>query len=184
MKGRKELYLSVGLLFLLAVAGYYFFSSRDDGTGLPGVLAADPKFEPLQIREPELRMDLLEKVRKLEYTGSHRNIFLATPALPPRPVGQALAPTRAFVGPKVPPPPPPLQVPAEFFGFASEPYGGRRVAFFASGDDVLMVGEGETFLGRFRLDRVNNDFADVEELGTGRHTTLQLVQPPEQGANR
>jgi hypothetical protein len=183
MKGRKELYLSAGLLILLVVAAYYFFSSRDDGTGLPGVLAADTKFEPLQIREPELRTDLLEKVRKLEYTGSHRNIFLATPPLPEKPVAQVVAPPRPVVGPKVPPPPPPLEVPAEFFGYAAEPHGGRRVGFFTNGDDVLVVGEGETFLGRFRLDHINNDFADVEEITTGRHATLQLVQP-EQGANR
>jgi hypothetical protein len=183
MKGRKEFYLSAGLLLLLAVAGYYFLSSRDDGAGLPGVLASDTKFEPLQVREPELRIDLLEKVRKLDYTGSHRNIFLTTPALPPKPVGQPVAVARAFVGPKVPPPPPPLQVPAEFFGYAAEPHGGNRVAFFASGDDVLVVGQGETFLGRFRLDHINNDSADVEEVGTGRHTTLQLVQPPDQGAS-
>jgi hypothetical protein len=184
MKGRKELYLSAGLLLLLAVLAYYFFNSRGDGTGLPGVVGADTKFEPLQIREPELRMDLLEKVRKLDYTGSHRNIFLATPAPPPKAVVEAVGPAHPFVGPKVPPPPPPLQVPAEFFGYAAEPHGGRRVAFFASGDDVLVVGQGETFLGRFRVDRINNDSADVEEIGTGRHTTLQLVQPPDQGAGR
>src|SRR5271167_3525999 len=101
MKGRKELYLSAGLLILLAVAAYYFFSSRGDGTGLPGVLAADTKFEPLQIQEPELRMDLLEKVRKLEYSGSHRNIFLPTPPPPPKPVGQTAEAAHAFIGPRV-----------------------------------------------------------------------------------
>jgi hypothetical protein len=184
MRGRKEFYLSVGLLVLLAVATYYFLSSRGDGTGIPGVLASDTKFEPLQIREPELRMDLLEKVRKLEYTGSHRNIFVATPAPPPPSVGQPVRAARAFVGPRVPPPPPPLQVPAEFFGYAAEPHGGRRVAFFSNGDDVLVVGEGETFLGRFRLDHIRNDSVDVEEVASGRRTTLQLVQPPDQGANR
>lgn len=183
MKGRKELYLSAGLLILLAIAVYSFLSSRGDGTGFSGVLASDTKFEPLQIREPELRVDLLEKVRKLEYTGSHRNIFVAAPAPPPKPVGPAVVTARPFVGPRVPPPPPPLQVPAEFFGYAFEPHGTHRVAFFTSGDDVLVVGEGETFLGRFRLDRIGNDSVDVEEIGTGRHTTL-LVQPPEQGANR
>lgn len=184
MKGRKELYLSAGLLLLLAVAAYYFFSSRDDVAGVPGVLAADTKFEPLQIREPGLRMDLLEKVRKLEYAGSHRNIFVAMPAPPPKPVGQPVEAATAFIGPRVPPPPPPLQVPAEFFGYASEPHGGHRVAFFTSGDDVLIVGEGETFLGRFRLDHINNDSADVEETATGRHARLQLVQPLEQGASQ
>jgi hypothetical protein len=179
MKGRKELYLSAGLVLLLALAGWYFFSSRDDGTGLPGVLASDTKFEPLQVEEPELRMDLLEKIRKLEYTGSHRNIFDAAPLPPPRPVQQAVQPQHPFMGPKPPPPPPPLQVPVEFFGYASEPHGGRRVAFFSSGDDVLVVGERETFLGRFRVDRITNDWADVEEIATGRHATLPLVEPPE-----
>ena len=90
----------------------------------------------------------------------------------------------AVIGPRVPPPPAPLQVPVEFFGYASEPHGGRRVAFFTSGDDVLVVAEREAFLGRFRLDHINNDSADVEEMATGRHATLELVQPPEQGANR
>ncbi len=55
---------------------------------------------------------------------------------------------------------------------------GRRVAFFTSGDDVLVVAEGDTFLGRFRLVHIGNDTADVEELGTGRHTTVPMVQPP------
>lgn len=178
MARRTELYVFAGLLMLLAGAAYYFFTSRSGGTGLPGVLAADTKFQPLDVQEPALRMDLLEKIRKLEYTGSHRNIFVAAPPPPPKPVGQ-LAPVVRPIGPQPPPPPPPLQVPAEFFGYASEAHGGRRAAFFTSGDDVLVVSEGQTFLGRFRLDRINNDSADVEEISTGRHATLQMVQPPE-----
>lgn len=182
MKGRKELYILAALIVVVVYAGYYFFNSRDGSAVVPGVLASDTKFEPLQVREPGLRLDLLEKVRKLEYTGSHRNIFVAAPPPPPQAVNQA--PAHPFVGPRVPPPPPPLQVPAEFFGYASEPHGGRRVAFFTSGDDILVVGEGETFLGRFRLDRIKNDSADVEEIGTGRHTNVQLVQPPDQGGSQ
>jgi hypothetical protein len=181
VKGRKELYILTALLALVAYAAYYFFSSRDGSAVVPGVLASDTKFEPLRVREPGLRLDLLEKVRKLEYSGSHRNIFVVAPPPPPQPVNQV--PGHTFVGPKVPPPPPPLQVPAEFFGYASEPRG-VRVAFFTSGDDILVVGEGETFLGRFRLDRIHNDSADVEEIGTGRHANVQLVQPPDQGGNQ
>src|SRR5215472_214678 len=179
MKARKELYLLAGLLVLPGAVTYYFLSGHSGSTGFSGVFAADTKFEPMQVREPDLRLDLLEKVRKLEYAGQHRNIFLATPPPPPKSVEQARA--SAFIGPRVPPPPPPLQIPAEFFGYASAPRGGRRVAFFTSGDDILVVGEGETFLGRFRLDRINNDSADVQEIATGRHTTVQLVQPPDQG---
>lgn len=182
MTRRTEMYLSAGLLVLLAGAAYYFFTSRGDGTGLPGVLAADTKFEPLDVREPALRMDLLEKIRKLEYSGSHRNIFVAEAPPAPNTVLHAAEAARPFVGPRPLPPPPPLQVPAEFFGYASQPQGGRRVAFFTSGDDVLVVAEGDTFLGRFRLDRINNGSADVEEISSGRHATVPMVQPPEQGA--
>jgi hypothetical protein len=181
MKGRKQLYILAGTLTLL-VAAYYFFSSHGGDAGLPGVQASNTKFEPLQVREPELRLDLLEKVRKLQYAGTHRNIFVAMPPPPPKPANQG--PAHAVLGPRLPPPPPPLQVPAEFFGYASEPHGGRRVAFFTSGDDVLVVGEGETFLGRYRLDHINANSADVEEIGTGRHTSVQLVQPPDQGGGQ
>jgi hypothetical protein len=181
VKGRKEVYILGGLIALVLAAGYYFLSNRDGSAGLPGVLASDTKFEPLQVREPALRLDLLEKVRKLEYAGSHRNIFLAAP--PPLPKPLEAGPMHLPVGPRVPPPPPPLQIPAEFFGYASQPHGGRRVAFFTSGDDVLIVGEGEAFLGHFRLDRINNDSADVEEIATGRHATVPLVQPPDQAGS-
>lgn len=184
MTRRMEIYVFAGLIVVLIGAAYYFFSSRSDGNGLPGVLAADTKFQPLDVQEPALRMDLLEKIRKLEYSGSHRNIFVATPPPPPRPLVPAGPAAPVFIGPKPPPPPPPVQVPAEFFGYASQGRGGRKVAFFTSGDDVLIVGEGETFLSRFRLDHIGNESADVEEVSTGRHATVPLVQPPAPGANQ
>lgn len=182
MRGRRELYILGALLLALVGAGYYFFAGHDSGTGLPGVFAEDKKFEPLDIREPGLRMDLLERIQKLQYEGSHRNIFVTAPIPPPVKQGAAVAEApHPFVGPQVPPPPPPVQVPAEFFGFAAPTNGGRRVAFFTSGEDVLVVAEGDTFLGRFRLDRINNDNADVEEVSSGRHATVPLVQPPPSG---
>jgi len=182
MRGRRELYILGALLVALVGAGYYFFAGRDAGSGLPGVFAEDKKFEPLDVREPGLRMDLLEKIQKLQYEGSHRNIFVpGPPPARPMPAGEVAEAQRPFVGPKLPPPPPPLQIPAEFFGFAAPTNGGRRVAFFTSGDDVLVVAEGDTFLGRFRLDHINNDNADVEEVSTGRHATVPLVQPPASG---
>jgi hypothetical protein len=179
---RNEKILAGLLAVLLLGAAYYFVTSRGDGPGLPGVLAADPKFQPLDVQEPALRLDLLERTRNYEPTGSRRNIFLAAPPPSKQPM-QVKAPP-IFVGPQLPPPPPPLQVPVEFFGVASRAPRGRPVAFFSSGDDVLIAGEGDTFLTRFRLDRINKDSADVEEIATGRHATLPLVQPPTPGATQ
>ena len=142
------------------------------------MVAADGKFQPLDVHEPQLRLDLLAKLQTLEYSGTHRNIFIATPPPPPPPPGQQQASAPPIVGPMPPPPPPPLQVPAEFFGYESTSKSGKRVAFFTSGDDVLVVAEGDTFLNRFRLLHIGNDSADVVETSTGRHATVQMVQPP------
>jgi hypothetical protein len=181
MSQRTQMYVLAGLFILLGVVVYVYFF-KTSVPGLSGVLAADTKFEPLDVQEPSLRLDLLDRLRKLEYTGSHRNIFVAGPPPIAKPEAGAAAEGRPFIGPKQPPPPPPLQIPAEYFGYASQPTSGKRVAFFTSGDDVLVVAEGDKFLNVFRLIHIGNESADVEEISTGRHATVQLVQPPDQGA--
>lgn len=178
MSRRAQIYVLAGLLAVLVYAVYLAVRPHvEGGPGLTGVLASDTKFEPLEVQEPQLRLDLLKKLQKLDYTGSHRNIFVVQPPPPPKPAGPVVA-ERPFVGPRLPPPPPPLQVPGEFFGYATQPQSGRKVGFFTNGDDVLVVAEGSTFLGRFRLVRIGNDSADVEEVSTGRHVTVPMVQPP------
>jgi hypothetical protein len=180
MSQRTQIYVLAGLLIVLSFVTYYYFF-RTSVPGFSGVLAADAKFEPLDVREPGLRLDQLDRLRKLEYSGSHRNIFVAGAPPPPKSTVPA---TPVVVGdpyPQPPPPPPPLQIPAEFFGYASQSKSGKRVAFFTSGDDVLVVAEGDKFLNSFRLVHIGNESADVEEISTGRHATVQLVQPPAQG---
>jgi hypothetical protein len=178
---RIEIYALGGLLVILAAALY--FRNRADVPGLSGVFAADTKFEPLEIQEPQLHTDQLQKLQKSEYAGSRRNIFVAAP--PPAPAAQKRAANspRPFVGPVPPPPPPPLQIPAQFFGYAAQPHTGKRVAFLTSGEDVFIVAEGDSFLNRFRLVHIGNDSADFEEISTGRHATLALTQPPEPPPN-
>src|SRR5579862_1735169 len=176
MSRRTELYIFAGLMVLVAYSGYYYFSSHTQVATVPGVFAADTKFQPLDVQEPRLHVDLLQRIRKTEYSGSHRNIFSAT--APPPAEKSATEASSSFVGPRPAPPPPPVQIPAEFFGYAWRPHSDKRVAFFTSGDDVLIVHEGDTFLGRFRLDHIGNDSADVEELSSGRHATVPLVQSP------
>jgi hypothetical protein len=181
MSERTKIYALLGLLVVLAVAAYFSFD-RTTVPGLSGVLAADTKFEPLDVHEPSLRLDELDRLRKSEYTGSHRNIFVAAPPPPPPSAAPPKDPGAQF--PKTPAPPPPLQIPAEFFGYASQPHTGKRVAFFTSGDDVLVVAEGDKFLNAFRLVRIGNESADVEEIASGRHASVPLVEPPAQGGTQ
>jgi hypothetical protein len=181
MSRRAQIYFLAGLGVVLGLVLYDAY--RGEAPAGSGVLASDVRFQPLDVQEPRLHTELLDRLRKLEYSGTHRNIFVATPPPPENSAAQpAPKPVEPFVGPRLPPPPPPLQIPAEFFGYATRSASGKRVAFFTSGDDVLIVPEGDTFLGRFRLVRIGNDTADVEEIATGRHATVQLVQPPPEQA--
>src|ERR1700721_2442432 len=178
MSKRAKTYLLSALLLLLAYFTYSFVFPRDPGARLPGVLASETKFTPINVDEPQLRIDLIEKLKRDEYEGSHRNIFSFGPP-PPPPMTQAQKERLEHkpYGPQVPPPPPPVSVGATLFGFASMPQSGKRVAFFLDGDDVLVVNEGAVFLNRFRLDKIGNDSADVEEISSQRHVTVQMSAP-------
>jgi hypothetical protein len=180
MSKRTEIYLLMALGIVLGIVLYY--STRGQVTGASGVHAENLTFRPLDVQEPHLHTDRLDRLRKLEYSGPHRNIFVA---LPPRvaqgPAQQPAVALDTFVGPKPPPPPPPLQIPAELYGYATRGTSGKKIAFFSSGDDVLVVAEGDTFLGRYRLVRIGNDTAEVEELDTGRRTTVPMAAPDQTG---
>jgi hypothetical protein len=177
MSRRVQMYVLAVLLMVLGIVLYSYRRSH----GIARVFASNAKFQPLDVQEPELHLDLLNDIRKSEYSGEHRNIFVAQPIPPPTPKYQPAA--SEFTGPRVPPPPPPLQVPVQFFGYASEPDSGRRVGFFASGDDVLVLAQGDTFLDRYRLLSLTNDSAEVMEISSGRRATLPITQPPGQSAN-
>ena len=177
----------LGVLLVLLVVVYFWNKSSVDS--IAGVSAADIQFTPLNVQQPELRVDLLDKIQKSTYgTGPHRNIFAIGPA--PIDVATQIG-AQAKKGqwyptqPVKPPPPPPLQVGAQFFGTASMPSSGRHVAFFQSGEDVVVVAEGDTFLTRYRLVHIANESADVMEIASGRHATVPLVPPViDQAANQ
>jgi hypothetical protein len=166
------------LIALVVVAGLMYLWNRNSGAGIPGGSSVSAGFQPLNVQDPELRLDMLDKIRKLEYSGAHRNIFSATP-LPPvvTPAEKAAAEQRRNQGPVLPPPPPPPSVPATFFGFVSNPSGANRLGFFQAGDDVYVVGEGSLLLTSFRLLKIGNDTAEFEEVSTGRKASLAISQP-------
>ncbi len=176
MSRRTQIGVLLGLLILLAAV---YFSNRPQMNGLQGVMASDSSFQPLNVDEPELRLDLLAKLQKLDYpAGSHRDIFSAV-ALPVEPTAAERARMEhQYPTVQHPPPPPPVEVPAQFFGYASMRSSPHRLGFFLNGDEVLVVQEGSVFLGRFRLDKIGNDSADVEEVSSGRHATVPMVAPP------
>jgi hypothetical protein len=163
------------LAVLVVILGLSFWYARIQAPELGGVAAANLKYEPLKVEDPALRMDLLERIQKLEYTGTHRNIFSAE--APPAPTTSKTNHTVA--GPPQPAGPPPLDIPVTFFGYEVNPQTGKRQAFFTNGDDVFVVPEGGMFLNRFRLIKVGNNTADIIEESSGRRATLTMELPPQ-----
>ncbi len=164
---------------LVAVLGVtLFLRSRpsDDSVKTP---AAARLFTPVNVDNPALRMDILQRFLSLQYKGAHRNIFVASlPPPPPPPPMPAVV-----VAPPVQTGPPPLTVEAKYFGFVSDPKGSHRRAFFATtnNEDVFIAGEGDTLLGRFRVVRLTSTAADLEEVSSGRRATLILEEPGPNG---
>ncbi len=173
-KQRIQIAVLVGLL---VIAGLVYFYSRSGASGVAGISAA-PKFVPLNIQEPQLRIDLLARLQKESSSTLHRNIFTATPP-PPPPTPAQVAAERAsrMVGPPLPPPPQPVHVPGEFFGYAFKPPPGKHFGFFKDGDEVLVVAEGDTFLSNYRLVHIGTDSADVQEISSGRQTRVTMTPP-------
>jgi hypothetical protein len=175
-KTRIESFILVALLALLAVVTLYMNRARE--AAFAGFQVGDVSFHPLGVSDPALRMDLLDRIQKEEYKGEHRNIFTAAP-LPP-PVVRSSQPPPTVQPPVVAPPsgPPPLVVPATLFGLATEVSTGRRKAIFSgSENDVFIVAEGGTLLGQYRVTKIGNNSVDIEEISSGRKTTLTLAPP-------
>jgi hypothetical protein len=177
MSRRNQIAVLVGLLAVLAVTiGVHFWPSDEAAKAAP----ATGTFVPINVDNPALRMDVLEKFLSLEYKGTHRNIFIATLPPPPQPVQKTVPVNTAS---QVPTGPPPLTVDAKYFGFVSDSTGSHRRAFFATSnnEDVFIAGEGDTLMGRFRVVRITNTTADVEEVSSGRRATLTLEEPGPNG---
>jgi hypothetical protein len=166
------------LAILVLVFFYVIYRNNRSPEIAPVVSQAAESFRPISVENPALRLDLLERLRKSQYEGSHRNIFSLSA---PQPAPQAkAAPPPLPVAPVAPPPPQEqsLVVPATFYGYVTDAQTGTRRAFFTEGDNVYVLAIGEVLLGRFRLLQIGNTTADLEEVGSGRRATLTMEPPP------
>jgi hypothetical protein len=174
-------YIVLGvLLAVLALTGFYMYRSNYSSASDSPPAALDARFTPLNVDNPALRLDIMQRFLALEYKGVHRSIFSMTLPPPPAPPPSKVP---VNVAPAPPPGPPPLTVEAKYFGYVSDFSGNHRRAFFATSnnEDVIIAGEGDTLMGRFRVVRLTNTTADVEEVSSGRRATLTLEEPSPAG---
>lgn len=170
MSKKAQAIILTGLVAILC-AVIYFVVLRP--SRLPASSSAMEKYPPIGVENSALHWWRIEEARKTEYTKSLRNIFTGyTPPPPSAPSKFAGGP--ASQQPQIPPPPPPLVLPVKYFGYSSVPGSGKRRAFFTNGEDVYIVGEGETLLGQYRILRIGNTTLDFEEISSGRRQSVAL----------
>ena len=99
---------------------------------------------------------------------------------PPKPADPAGGRGRPFVpgrtsatGPKA------ADIPLKFYGFRKDPQGKQRQAFFADGDDLYLAWEGDVVANRYRIHRITDTTAEVEEVASRTRKRLNLEMPPE-----
>lgn len=172
MSNRVKLYLLAGLLAVSAVVLYLNWGRAPE---LLGIRASDARFTPLDVDSPALKSYLLDRIRDFKYSGRHDNIFVYRAPRQTAPVVPVRDPNSP---PDTPPPPPTLVPPYRFFGYVMNLPSGNRRGFFQNGEDIFIAAEGEILQNRFRVLRITNNSAEVEEIASGRRATVQIEETP------
>jgi hypothetical protein len=174
MTQKNQMILLATLVLIMTVVWYF---NRNTTSVAPGNVAAFQNYQLLAVENPQLHRDKMEAAQKTEYHSLGRNPFseIAPAKERTQPVKVA---SRVPQGPPVLPPPPPPALPPnmKFFGYGTIPNGTLRRAFLSDGEEVYIVGEGDTFLGRFRIVKISNANLEFEEIATGRHATVTLQE--------
>jgi len=171
------------LAVLVLIMGIVWYFNRTTSATNTGSVATFQNYQLLAVENPQLHRDKMEEAQKTEYHSLGRNPFseIAPPKEHAEPVKVAQHLQQTV--PVLPQPPPPtLPGNMKYFGYGTIPNGTLRRAFLSDGDDVFIVGEGDTLLGRFRIVKINNANLEFEEIATGRRNTITLqeeqVAPP------
>ncbi len=165
------------LAVLVLIMGVVWYFNRTTSVTNPGNVATFQNYQLLAVENPQLHRDQMEAAQKTEYHSLGRNPFseIAPPKEQPKENKNA---QHVPQGPPILPPPPPPMLPGnmKYFGYGTIPNGTLRRAFLSDGDDVFIVGEGDTLLGRFRIVKISNANLEFEEIATGRHNTVTMQE--------
>lgn len=177
MNERNKGILLAALVVLAALVWYYERSSGSAASA--SAQDGEMSYRPLAVENPALQRDKQRASQKTEYKGTGRDLFSEV-APPPPEDRKAVVASHTPMGPTIPPPPPPPMLPGnmKFFGYGTIPNGTAKRAFLSDGDNIYIVGEGDTLLGKYRVTKIGNANLDFEEIASGRHGSTQLTEEP------
>ena len=174
MTQKNQMIVLAALVLIMGVVWYF---NRTTSVTNPGNMATFQNYQLLAVENPQLHRDKMEEAQKTEYHSLGRNPFSEIAPPKDQPKENKIA-QHVPVGPPTSPPLPPPMLPGnmKFFGYGTIPNGTLRRAFLSDGDEVYIVGEGDTLLGRFRIVKINNANLEFEEMATGRHNTVTMQE--------
>jgi hypothetical protein len=163
MKQQKQ--IIVFAVLLVAAAGIWFYNSRQNPVAAGASMIAS-KYTPMNVDNLKLRTSERDASRSSEYKGAGRDPFNAAPP-PPPPAPIPKPGDKNYVEP-LPPPPPKAELPPnmKYYGYGTVPNGTARRAYLTDGDDVYIVAEGDTLLGRFRITKIGNATIEFEDVAS------------------
>jgi hypothetical protein len=170
--------IALAALVVVAVLVWYYERSGNSAASASAE-TGEMSYKPLAVENPALQRDKQRASQKTEYKGNGRDLFSEVAPPPPEERKVAVA-SHAPMGPTIPPPPPPPTLPGnmKFFGYGTIPNGTAKRAFLSDGDNIYIVGEGDTLLGKYRVTKIGNANLDFEEIASGRHGSTQLTEEP------
>lgn len=181
-KQQREVVALVALVLVGGVIGYGFFGKNRAGAA--GLFQTPGPYKPIAAEDYGKPLKDLDETRGTEYKPSGRNIFIAAPPPPPPSQVAAVAAPEPYkeVGPVPPPPPPAPVLDMKFFGLATPAPNGPKRAFLQEkdGDEVHIVGEGDTIKNHIRITHIGNDRIEFEDINTGMKSSANLEMPPPQ----
>jgi len=182
MKQQKQI-IALVVLILIAVGiwGWSWYEPKSGSTS--GNSTFLQSYRPLNFPNPTIRWDEVERRRKAEYKSSGVNPF--SHEVPPSPADikktqedqvrlaqqaadraqqQQVSQSQT------------VELPAtmKFFGYGNVPNNTARRAFLEDGDEVYIVNEGDTLMGRYKILKINNASLEFEEVGSGRRGQKML----------
>ena len=147
--------------------------------------------------DPTLQLALLTRLKGVPILGGQRNLFALgmEPTGPRQPDPPKIIPKpktdwsrRPMQGPQEKPPPPPPPAPPvkptappirfKYFGYVGGSKPGSKRAFFLDGEEILVGGEGEIVLKRYKIIRVGLNSVVVRDLQFEGDQTLPLEEGP------
>lgn len=177
-KGKIE---SGALIVLAVTAAGIWYRYDFQPAGSARVSSGVVSYKPIGVESLGLHTDRRVAARGTEYKTTGRNIFLAQAPPAASTVAQQREEEKRDYRVREPIDPP-AELPGnlKYFGYGTVPVGSGRRAFLTDGDEVYVVAEGDTLLGRYKILRISNANLEFEEISTHRRgsKTLEEQQGP------